>query len=257
MQPILDLIAKRESIIEERIELEFLQKDPDRLKGRGATKQLMKEEKMTRRVTKELPKITSILEKTLRQWYVENRPKQSNTEDEERQDEAGAVSSSSSLDPDLGHFMYQGTPYLQTMQCQEEEWRSRKERDEQERQRKRQEERSAASSKSAAFGYSTYAKLPGKKSAWNPPPSNANNNTRPRSASTLRSARGSNDTTRSNPTRFGGRGPLGDVSSSKQNTSSRPPSRPRGGGARGGGSGKAAAGGGGGYRPASAPRMRL
>jgi protein regulator of cytokinesis 1 len=66
MQPILDLIAKRE---EERIELELLQKDPDRLKSRGATKQLMKEEKMNRRVTKELPKITSILEKTLRQWW--------------------------------------------------------------------------------------------------------------------------------------------------------------------------------------------
>ncbi|KAL3796041.1 hypothetical protein ACHAW5_007638 [Stephanodiscus triporus] len=152
MQPILDLIAKREAIIEERIELELLQKDPDRLKSRGATKQLMKEEKMNRRVTKELPKITSILEDTLRQWYIENKP-----------DGGGG---------------------------QEEEWRTRKERSEEERHRKRQEERNASL---------------------------------PRSASTLRGD--GNDVPRSGSNlRFGGRGPLGDVSSSRQNAS-RPPAR--------------------------------
>lgn len=243
MQPILDLIAKREAIIEERCELEFLQKDPDRLNGRGAHKQLMKEEKMSRRVNKELPKITFHLEKTLRQWYAENKP-----------DEEGG-----GHHPDIGHFMYDGTPYLHTIQCQEEEWRTRKERGEQERQRKRQEERTAASSANAAFGYSAYTKLPGKK--WNSS-TNANNNTgaattatssRPRSASNMRVGRsGSN-------MRSGGRGPLGDVSSSRQNTS-RPPSRPRGGGAGGAGvdrGKKTAARTGRGYRPASAPRMRL
>jgi hypothetical protein len=36
--------------------------------------ELMKEVKMNRRVTKELPKIASILEETLRQWYIENKP---------------------------------------------------------------------------------------------------------------------------------------------------------------------------------------
>jgi len=160
MQPILDLIGRRESIIEERVELEMLQKDPDRLKGRNASKQLMKEEKMMRRVQKELPKITQHLEKKLKEWYVMNKPSQ--TDDDDVRDE------------DLGHFMYKGHPYLRTMKTQEHEWMTRKERGEQERQRKRQEERSSGS----AFG-STYSKLPGKK--WNPPPGD-----RPRSASNMR-----------------------------------------------------------------------
>jgi len=269
MQPILDLIAKRESIIDERVELEFLRKDPGRLKGRYASKQLAKEEKMNRRVTKELPKITSMLERTLKQWYAENKP----------HEEEGQV-----VNPELGHFMYQGKPYLQIIQCQEEDWRTRKERDEQERQCKRQEERAASSSASAAFGYTTYKTLPGKK--WNP---SVNNNTdtgatsagaRPRSASNMRSksnirsgsamrSGGSHPSTSGNPSsrsgsnmRFGGRGPLGDVSSSRQNAP-RPPSRPQGGPAGGvGASGvdrgkKAPTGAGRGYRPASAPRMRL
>eukprot|EP00984_Skeletonema_dohrnii_P014736 scaffold6247_cov97-Skeletonema_dohrnii-CCMP3373.AAC.1 len=162
MQPILDLISRRESIIEERVELEMLQKDPDRLKGRNASKQLMKEEKMMRRVQKELPKITQHLEKKLKEWYVMNKPSQ--TDDDDVRDE------------DLGHFMYKGLPYLRTMKTQEHEWMTRKERGEQERQRKRQEERSTSSG--SAFG-STYSKLPGKK--WNPPPGD-----RPRSASNMR-----------------------------------------------------------------------
>eukprot|EP00571_Detonula_confervacea_P000368 CAMPEP_0172331892 /NCGR_PEP_ID=MMETSP1058-20130122/62157_1 /TAXON_ID=83371 /ORGANISM="Detonula confervacea, Strain CCMP 353" /LENGTH=1307 /DNA_ID=CAMNT_0013049169 /DNA_START=63 /DNA_END=3986 /DNA_ORIENTATION=+ len=272
MQPILDLIAKREAIIEDRIELEFLQKDPDRLKSRGAAKQLQKEEKMGRRVAKELPKITSILEKSLRQWYAKNKPVDAEEEGE-------------MMDQDLGHFMYQGSPYLMTIQYQEEEWRTRKENSEHERHRKREEERSAASSANAAFGYTSYKKLPGKK--WNPSTNadhtgaatnNAAGSSRPRSASTLRSGSNmrsgpamrsggshptgtSNNSTRSGSNmRLGGRGPLGDVSSSRQNTS-RPPSRPRGGAAPGpGGAGvdrgkKVASGRG--YRPASAPRMRL
>mmetsp|Transcript_6451 Transcript_6451/g.9751 ORF Transcript_6451/g.9751 Transcript_6451/m.9751 type:complete len:166 (+) Transcript_6451:1-498(+) len=120
----------------------------------------MKEEKMMRRVQKELPKITQHLEKKLKEWYVMNKPSQ--TDDDDVRDE------------DLGHFMYKGHPYLRTMKTQEHEWMTRKERGEQERQRKRQEERSSGS----AFG-STYSKLPGKK--WNPPPGD-----RPRSASNMR-----------------------------------------------------------------------
>ncbi|KAL7551723.1 hypothetical protein ACHAWF_014910 [Thalassiosira exigua] len=272
MWPILELIAKREAIIEERIELEFLQKDPDRLKGRGASKQLAKEEKMNRRVRKELPKITAHLEKTLRQWYAENKP---SAEDDEEGDE---------LELELGHFMYKGTPYLRTMQCQEEEWRTRKERGEQERHRKREEERAAASSANAVFGYTTYTKLPGKK--WHPTPSSngaADTGRRPHSANTERSGSnmrsGSNTRSGSNMRsggsrpassnagaprsgsnlRFGGRGPLGDVSSSRQNTS-RPPSRPRareGKAGPGEDRGKVPAASGRGYRPDSAPRMRF
>ena len=161
MQPILDLIQRREAIIEERVELEVLQRDPDRLKGRNATKQLMKEEKMTRRVKKELPKITQHLDKILKEWYVANKPSQTD-EDDVR-------------DEDLGHFMYKGLPYLKTMKDQEHEWTTRKEKGEKERQRKRQEER--ATSSGSAFG-SAYSKLPGKK--WNPP------SDRPRSASNMR-----------------------------------------------------------------------
>ncbi|KAL7461499.1 hypothetical protein ACHAXS_004049 [Conticribra weissflogii] len=221
IQPILDLIAKREAIIADRFELENLQKDPDRLKQRGAslTKQLMKEEKMSRRVKKELPKITHILEKTLTEWYEDNRPHSEEIDD-----------------PDLGHFMYQNAPYLHTMQIQEEDWRKRKERGEQERQRKRQEERAASTN--AVFG-STYSKLPGKKwhpSAAGPPKSKpsgpSGGDPRPRSASNVR-----------------GR-PLADVSSSRQNVP-RPASRPRNDPGK-----KTVVGSIPSYRAVSAPRMR-
>ena len=263
MQPILDLIAKREAIIDERAELEILQKDPDRLKGRGAsvTKQLMKEEKMNRRVNS-LHKITSMLEKTLRQWYAENKPREEGD------------GQSVPVDPDLGHFMYQGRPYLQTIQEQDEEWRTRKERAEDERQRKRQEDQTAASTASAAFGYNTnYPKLPGKKGAWGAEgrPRSASNlrpgssSSSARSGSNLRSGGGPRPTSSSSTTtgggnrsgsnmRFGGRGPLGDVSS--KHNSSRPPSRPRGGAGGDGDRGKKVSGGRG-YRPASAPRVRM
>ncbi|KAL3815336.1 hypothetical protein ACHAXA_002120 [Cyclostephanos tholiformis] len=254
MQPILDLIAKREAIVEERIELELLQKDPDRLKGRGATKQLMKEEKMSRRVTKELPKITSILEETLRQWYVENKP-------EMKDGQAMA-------DSDLGHFMYQGSPYLQTIRWQEEEWRTRKERSDEERHRKRLEERNA--SLNVPFGHNAYVKLPGKKSDTSS--GAAPTSIRPQSALTLRSESTSDSNAKSEKSRpggngnnvlrsgsnlrFGGRGPLGDVSSSRQN-SSRPPAPPKLGSGAGAVDRVRKTASGQGYRPASAPRMRL
>ena len=263
MQPILDLISKRETIIEERIELELLQKDPERLKGRGATKQLMKEEKMNRRVTKELPKITFMLEETLRQWYVDNKPR--DTADGRQQHQQAMVHDSS----DLGHFMYQGSPYLQTMQWQEEEWRTRKERSDEERHRKKQEERDASLS---SFGHVT--KLPGKK--WNPltdtnaiSVTSTSSSARPRSASNLRAAGSGGSHTSgvssssssihqrsvSNP-RFGGRGPpLGDVSST-QNSSTRPTGGQKH-GAGGGTDRPKTAAGGRGFRPPSAPRQRL
>jgi hypothetical protein len=54
------------------------------------------------------------------------------------QDERGG--GQAMVDSDLGYFVYQGLPYMQTIQWQEEEWRTRKERSEEERHRKRQEE---------------------------------------------------------------------------------------------------------------------
>ena len=101
MQPILTYIEKREAILVERTEYEEFLKDPERLKQRGAalTKQLMKEEKMSRRIKKDLPKITTYLEKKLREWYQTNN------------------------EP----FLYNGEVYLDTMKNQEEEWQSYKE----------------------------------------------------------------------------------------------------------------------------------
>ena len=48
MKPILQIIERREKILQERMEYEELQKDSDRLKQRGSAmaKQLMEEEKM-------------------------------------------------------------------------------------------------------------------------------------------------------------------------------------------------------------------
>jgi protein regulator of cytokinesis 1 len=200
MKPILDLIAKREAIVSERFELEELKKDPERLKGRHACQQLAKEEKMDRRVRNELPRITNHLEKTLHKWYQDNQPTE----------EQG--------DPTLGHFLYHGKPYLETMHTQEHDWKMRKELEEQERHRKRDEERK---SKQNSFG-SSFSKLPGQK--WKPSigstatsstAGSRNADSRPRSGSNARSA--------SNPR--GGR-PLADVSSSRGNVP-RPPSRSR------------------------------
>ena len=233
MRPILDLISRREAILEERTELELLQRDPGRLTGRGASKQLMREEKMGNRVKRDLPKLTKALERALREWHRENRPADG--------DEGGD-------DPSAGHFTYEGVPYLETMRVQEEEWRDRRERAEVERQRKKEEERTAAASKASSFGYSTYSRLPGKKKQdWSSSSGGggAGGAGRPRSASNARSG---------SSMRAGGRGgggglaprPLGD-----HTRHNRPPSRPR----NGPGAKKAA--GGAGYRPASAPRMRF
>ncbi|KAL7484906.1 hypothetical protein ACHAW6_010525 [Cyclotella cf. meneghiniana] len=232
MQPILDLIAKREAIVSERFDLEMLQKDPERLKGRFATKQLMKEEKMTRRVQKELPRITSMLEKALLEWYHDNRL--CCTEDQQS-------------DPNFGHFLYQGAPYLETMHNQEHDWKIRKEVEEQERHRKRDEERSTKHNN--AFG-STYTKLPGRK--WNPSIGSTSSSTIGKKSDELRPRSASNTRAASNP-RGGPPRPLADVSGSRGNVP-RAASRSRNGDKPVAGSGKYNVPG---YRAASAPRPRL
>jgi len=136
MQPILKVIEKREEIIKERMEYEELQKDPTRLQQRGSalTKQLMREEKIARRIKKDLPKATSYLERKLRDW------KKSNDE----------------------HFLYNGEVYLDIMSRQEEEWHEYKDKEMQLKLRKRQEEKVAASNRGPSdSGY--YKPLPGKK----------------------------------------------------------------------------------------------
>lgn len=114
MRPILTMIGKREEIIEERMEYDELQKDPERLQQRGSalTKQLMKEEKMSKRIKKDLPKYTEHIEKKLKEW----------------QDLHG--------DP----FLYKGEPYLEIMRQQEEDWRQYKDEEAQQKLKKKQEE---------------------------------------------------------------------------------------------------------------------
>jgi len=114
LQPILRYIDRREEIIKERIEYEELQRDPDRLRNRGAalSKQLMKEEKMSRRIKRDLPKYTEALEKKLNEWEGEN-------------DEL---------------FFYRDERYLDTMRRQEIEWHNYKENLALMKHRKKQEE---------------------------------------------------------------------------------------------------------------------
>ena len=113
MKPIIDIIEKREVIIDERMEYEELQKDPERLKQRNATRQLMKEEKMAKRIKRDLPHLTQVLRARLEEW------KQSHGED----------------------FVYKGAVYLETMDDQEDEWNNYKEEELQRRLKKKQEEK--------------------------------------------------------------------------------------------------------------------
>lgn len=96
MRPINKIIERREDILRERMIYEELQKDSDRLKQRGAAmaKQLMEEERMARRIKKDLPKLTKLLHEKLEEW------KESNAED----------------------FHYCGKIYTKAMFRQDEEW---------------------------------------------------------------------------------------------------------------------------------------
>ena len=116
MKPILRIIERREIIVRERYEYEELQKDSDRLKQRGAamTRQLMEEEKMARRIKRELPRLTEILTDKLHDW------KGKNGED----------------------FQFRGETYLETMERQEEEWEQYKAEELQRKLQKKQEEKS-------------------------------------------------------------------------------------------------------------------
>jgi len=117
MRPILTIIAKRENVVKERMEYEEYQKDPDRLKQRGSalTKQLMKEEKMSKRIKKDLPKYTTHLEKKLQEWQNDHS------------------------EP----FLFEGEPYLDVMKRQEEDWLEYKDEQMQMKLRKKQQEKAA------------------------------------------------------------------------------------------------------------------
>jgi protein regulator of cytokinesis 1 len=116
MKPILRTIERREEILRERMEYEELQKDSERLKQRGAamTKQLMKEEKMARRIKKELPKLTESLIEKLHEWKANHGES----------------------------FVYHGDVYLSVMDVQEKKWQEYKAQEMHEKLVKRQQEKS-------------------------------------------------------------------------------------------------------------------
>jgi protein regulator of cytokinesis 1 len=114
MKPIMRIIERREEILQERVAYEELQKDSDRLKQRGAAmaRQLMEEEKMARRIKRELPKLTNLLKEKLLEW------KESSGED----------------------FQYRGDVYVEVMKRQGDEWAEYKEATMQLKLKKKQEE---------------------------------------------------------------------------------------------------------------------
>jgi Ase1/PRC1/MAP65 family protein len=116
MRPIIRLIERREVVVRERIEYEELQKDPERLQQRGAamTKQLMAEEKMAKRIKRDLPKLTELLLEKLAEW------KQLHNED----------------------FRFDGQLYLEKMDQQEAQWKQYKAEEMQRKLKKKQEEKS-------------------------------------------------------------------------------------------------------------------
>jgi protein regulator of cytokinesis 1 len=124
MKPILRIIERRELILKERAEYEELQKDPERLKQRGAsmTHQLMEEEKMARRIKRDLPRLTELLTEKLHEW------KENNDED----------------------FQYHGEVYLAVMDRQEEQWNQYKAEEMHRKLKKKQEEKT--------FGENQFAK---------------------------------------------------------------------------------------------------
>mmetsp|Transcript_34194 Transcript_34194/g.82327 ORF Transcript_34194/g.82327 Transcript_34194/m.82327 type:complete len:677 (+) Transcript_34194:198-2228(+) len=114
MKPIIRAIERREDILRERMEYEELQKDSDRLKQRGSAmaKQLMEEEKMARRIKRDLPKLTKHLEDKLVEW------KESHGEE----------------------FIFNGEVYVEAMARQEEEWQEYKNNEMQLKLRKKQDD---------------------------------------------------------------------------------------------------------------------
>jgi protein regulator of cytokinesis 1 len=140
MKPILRLIERREVVVRERQEYEELQKDSDRLKQRGAamTRQLMEEEKMARRIKRDLPKLTELLVEKLHEW------KETHDED----------------------FQFGGEVYLDAMDRQEEEWDEYKAVEVQKKLQKKQEEKTSVENRYATA--SQVAPPAGKKKATRP-----------------------------------------------------------------------------------------
>lgn len=139
MKPILRLVERREVILRERTEYEELQKDSDRLKQRGAamTRQLMQEEKMARRIKRDLPRLTEVLVEKLHEW------KESHGEG----------------------FQLRGELYLDTMDRQEEDWDQYKAVELQRKLQKKQEEKTSVENRYATVNHLGGLPLAGKKAS--------------------------------------------------------------------------------------------
>jgi protein regulator of cytokinesis 1 len=168
MKPILRLIERREVVVRERQEYEELQKDSDRLKQRGAamTRQLMEEEKMARRIKRDLPKLTEMLAEKLHEW------KETHAED----------------------FQFGGEVYLAVMDQQEEEWDDYKNVELQKKLKKKQEEKTFVENRYATASVVGVGPPAGKKKATTRPlgdaktKENKNNPSRSRSHDTRKPA---------------------------------------------------------------------
>ena len=114
MGPILRIIQRREIILQERMDYEELQKDSERLKQREAamTRQLMEEEKMARRIKRDLPRLTDALTEKLLEWKEKHGT----------------------------DFKYHGETYFKVMERQDEEWSRYKADELQRKQKKKQDE---------------------------------------------------------------------------------------------------------------------
>jgi len=140
MKPILRIIERRETVVRERIEYEELQKDSERLQQRGAalTRQLMEEEKMARRIKRDLPRLTDLLVEKLNEWKDKNGEE----------------------------FQYHGESYFDIMERQEDEWNQYKAEELQRKLKKKLEEKSLAEN---TFGSAPgVVRPPGKKKTRGP-----------------------------------------------------------------------------------------
>eukprot|EP00968_Pinguiococcus_pyrenoidosus_P021626 scaffold2862_cov272-Pinguiococcus_pyrenoidosus.AAC.10 len=114
VKPILKKIEQRQQLIEDRMELEELKKDPQRLLGRQGMKQRKKEEEMEKRIRQKLPTLTERLIQDLREWQQDN---------------------------DGEAFMYEGRPYLETIEESDRSFRQYRAQQARTRAQRRQQDR--------------------------------------------------------------------------------------------------------------------
>ena len=128
LRPILHKIARREAIIKERVELEHIMLDPERLRARGpkAREDRKREEEMSRRV-KSLEKYTKELLHQIEQW----------------EEQSGSP------------FLYSGERYVDRVNAQEEEYAETKNNLRNSRRKKDGKPEANASSKIVAKRFSS------------------------------------------------------------------------------------------------------